>query len=348
MKTLSTLLFLFLLAIATFAQTAPTVRRVNPDPSITGINVYNTLQAAHDAAVGGDILIVEPGTPPLSTSASVGNLNCIKTLTIYGRGYFLDKNASYATLSNASYNCNVGTITINSNNCRLSGLTITGYININGGVNGITITKNNIYGIDVYTSAGNPVSNLTISQNYISNYFYINNTSSDASVSNVTISNNQMNYVHTSQYTSNVIINQNTIGYVSTTYNCLFTNNIFVNPNQSINNGNTINTSYNYNVFTGTFSNTTGVGTNNIVVANLTSQFNSNTNGSADNNYRVQNGSVLLTAGSTGGQVGMFGGSTPYVQYGIPAVPVVTKFFNTGLGNATTPITATVSANSNN
>ena len=57
MKTPLTLLLL-LLATATFAQT---IRRVNADATVTGINVYTTLQAAHDAAIAGDVLIVEPG-----------------------------------------------------------------------------------------------------------------------------------------------------------------------------------------------------------------------------------------------------------------------------------------------
>jgi hypothetical protein len=322
---------------------------------VTGTNVYNTLQAAHNAANSGEILIVEPGNGLVGTAASVGNLNCIKTLSIYGRGYYLDKNPDYASLVNTTYASTTGSITIGANNCKLIGLTIDG-LAVSGGVSGLTVTRNNFLAtsinswINITGGTSAPINNIVITQNYLSgNVIQINGTQTGI-VSNVTISNNYGYYITTNQYTSNIIVNQNTLSAVFTAYNCLFTNNIFTSTNISIGGSGTttVNTSYNYNVFTGTFSIASGVGANNTVVANLSNQFNSNAGGSIDNNFRVQNGSPLLTASSTGGQVGMFGGSTPYVQYGIPAMPAVTKFFNTGLGNATTPITATVSAKSNN
>ena len=51
------LLFLLALSCSTFAQTT---RRVNSDPSITGVNVYNTIQAAVNAANTNDIILIEP------------------------------------------------------------------------------------------------------------------------------------------------------------------------------------------------------------------------------------------------------------------------------------------------
>lgn len=348
MKTISTFLLFLVLVSTAFAQT---VRRVNPDPTVTGTNVYNTLQAAHNAASNGDILIVEPGNGLAGTASNVGDLNCIKTLTIYGRGYYLDKNPDYASLVNTNYASSIGTITIGANNCKLIGLTVNGAIYISGGVSGLTITRNLTRNIFINGATGAQISNILITQNHILIASVGISGNQTGIVSNVTISNNLIEgNVNSNQYTSNIIVNQNTLNSVSQAYNSLFTNNIFNNANQSIGVSGiiTVNTSYNYNVFTGTLSIASGVGANNTVVANLSNQFNSNAGGSADNNYRVQNGSPLLAAGSTGGQVGMFGGSTPYVQYGIPAMPAVTKFFNTGLGNATTAITATVSAKSNN
>jgi hypothetical protein len=46
-----------LLLNTTYAQT---IRRVNNNVGITGVNVYTTAQAAHDAAAANDILIIEP------------------------------------------------------------------------------------------------------------------------------------------------------------------------------------------------------------------------------------------------------------------------------------------------
>jgi hypothetical protein len=43
-----TLIFLLAISCSTFAQT---IRRCNNNPSVTGVNIYTTIQAAHDAAV---------------------------------------------------------------------------------------------------------------------------------------------------------------------------------------------------------------------------------------------------------------------------------------------------------
>jgi hypothetical protein len=77
MKTTS-LICLLAFSFSTFAQT---IRRVNNSPNITGVNIYATLQAAHDAAVNDDIIYVEPSL------ASYANLTCVKRLTIIGNGW---------------------------------------------------------------------------------------------------------------------------------------------------------------------------------------------------------------------------------------------------------------------
>lgn len=56
-KSLSILTLLTFSAFCSFAQT---IRRVTKDINITGVNIYSTVQAAHDAAVAGDIIYLEP------------------------------------------------------------------------------------------------------------------------------------------------------------------------------------------------------------------------------------------------------------------------------------------------
>ena len=56
----------------------------------------------------------------------------------------------------------------------------------------------------------------------------------------------------------------------------------------------------------------------------------------------------LLTKSSSGGEIGIYGGATPFVNNYIPAAPAVTKLRSDGVGNSTTPITLTISAKSNN
>ena len=352
MKTPLTLLLL-LLATATFAQT---IRRVNADATVTGINVYTTLQAAHDAAIAGDVLIVEPG-------ASVGNLTCNKTLTIYGRGYFLDQNSNYVALPNKSLSSTVAFITINAANVKILGVE-GGRFDING-VSGVTISRCNFVSLKINGLSGSPVNYITISQNYItglgSNDFNLYAVAiagaATGLVSNVSVTNNQIigimniNFLSTNSYTSSILFNQNTItgtysGFGNLNpYNTIFMNNIFVSG-QAIPFSNN-NSSYFNNAFPAGSTIDSGMGSNNIIVSNLNSQFITNT-GSIDNNYRIANGSVLKTAGNTSGEVGMFGGATPYVQYGIPAAPAVLKVRSDGVGNSTTPITLTLSAKSNN
>ena len=69
-----------LLCIAAHAQT---IRRVNNNAGVTGVNVYTTAQAAHDAAAANDILMIEPSV------TTYENLILTKPLKIYGNGYFL-------------------------------------------------------------------------------------------------------------------------------------------------------------------------------------------------------------------------------------------------------------------
>lgn len=355
MKTKLTLI-LFALALTTsFAQT---IRRVNADPTVTGTNVYTTIQAAHDAATAGDILIVEPG-------GSVGSLNCIKTLTIYGRGHYLDKNPNYSNLPNRGLSSNIASLSIYATNCKVSGLYI-GSIGIYEGASGSIISRNFIpSGITI--SGGTGINNTTISQNSLMNSA-IRLIAGTGVISNTTISNNLLVCVAftttannlvgdgtTANRFSSTLINQNTManwgGYGSVNAcNALISNNIIYQDNiySAAPNGFIFNSTFSNNVTFGTTTINSGLGANNIVIANSVGQFNSNTGGSDDNNYRVATGSAMKTASSSGGEVGMFGGATPYIQYGIPASPAIIKLLNTGIGNSTTPITATVSATSNN
>ena len=302
MKNLLLLSLLFFSTIA-FAQT---VRRVNADATVTGINVYQSLQAAHDAATTGDVLIVEPG-------GSVGDLTCNKTLTIYGKG------------SGSSV---VGTININANNVKISGCT-GGNVYING-VTGVVISRNNFNYLSIGGLASAPASNITISQNIVSSVDL--NGVSTGLVSNITFSNNFFgNIVGSNSFTSNITVNQNYFsgGYNGQPkpYNCSFTNNKF----QSVLaiDFNTYNSLYFYNAFATGSTVDSGMGSNNIFVTTFSDP-------------------QLLTSSSTGGEIGPYGGATPYVNNLIPATPAVTKLRSDGVGNSTTPITLTISAKSNN
>ena len=203
-------------------------------------------------------------------------------------------------------------------------------------VTNTTISQNTVQAISLVGNPTGYIVNATISNNHVAQSFSF-------SGSTTTVSSN---------YYTSILINQNVIrDLILNAGNAIISNNIFlttlgpvvVNPS-----ANFTNSTYNNNVTFGGSSINAGLGTNNIVISSTVGQFNSNTGGSDDNNYRVATGTAMKTASTSVGEVGMFGGATPYVQYGIPATPSVIKLLNTGIGNSTTPITATVSAKSNN
>jgi hypothetical protein len=83
-KTLQLSVIIMVLANSLLAQT---IRRVNASPGVSGVNIYNSIQAAHDAAVAGDTIYIEP------TGINSGILDCSKRLIIVGNGYFLALNS---------------------------------------------------------------------------------------------------------------------------------------------------------------------------------------------------------------------------------------------------------------
>ena len=63
-------LYAFAILCLCAVANAQTIRRCNNNPGVTGVNMYTTIQAAHDAAVAGDIIYVEP------SNANYGALTC--------------------------------------------------------------------------------------------------------------------------------------------------------------------------------------------------------------------------------------------------------------------------------
>jgi hypothetical protein len=247
-------------------------------------------------------------------------------------------------------------VEIYANNCKLSGLYITGSVNIHGGASGTVISRNWVQGVTITGAAAAPVTNTHITQNYMGNNDINLNAAATGFITSLTISNNQFYRVIFNSsgttvgnnYYSDILVNQNTMNYMYVyAASAVFSNNIFFTPDQASLSSSPYltNTTYNNNVTFGATTIDAGLGANNFVISNVLGQFYPNTQG-ADNDYRVQNGSLMKTSG-TSGMMGMFGGATPYVQFGIPSAPSVTKFFNTGIGNTDTPVTATVSGKSN-
>ncbi len=355
-------LFISLILLLSIASWAQTIRRINNNPGVSGVNVYSTPQAAHDAAVAGDILYLEPSTTLYPI------LTVTKTLKIYGPGFYLDKavngpqNTTSAVIGGINFNNG-------SANSILSGVELNTTINIRD-IN-ITITRcltksitHTYMQVAAVYYKGN---NSTIIGNFVQGTVTGSNSSNPDFQAgyNCLVSNNIIyGYVQTM---TNTLINNNVLPYhiyttnlLSNLFSCVITNNIIdartvvTNPINIINGTSSTGNSASNNIVLGQNA-VLGVGTsgsNNISNANANTTFliaNPWTNYTTiDNDFKLAPGSPAIGVGAGGIDAGAFGGNSPYIPSGMPAIPIITSFTGTAIGNSTTPLSITVGARSNN
>jgi hypothetical protein len=350
MKNIYALSVLLMLTIGSVS--AQTIRRVNNNPGVTGTNIYPGLQEAHDAAVSGDIIYIEP------TATPYGSLVSTKQLKLYGPGYFLDVNQEL--VGSQGKNAPIsGTITLNNGSAgtEMDGINmIAGIITVN--VSNVSIRRSFVGSIIEIKTPSAAVSNITIERNYLGQVS-VNDGGGTFLVSNVLIQNNMgIIYLLGSYYsgfrittgplTSNINIKNNNLWDVYAS-NSLVENNI-ISRNDLPGTFTCTTCTVQNNVAAGTLPGGNG-NQSNVIVEN---EFAYGSNAalpagtSRDEAYQLKSGSTLKTAGSGGTEVGAFGGGAPYIISGIPAIPAISNLYVTPTGNATTPLTVTVSAKSNN
>ncbi|MBS1645087.1 MAG: hypothetical protein JST36_08635 [Bacteroidetes bacterium] len=316
--------------------------------------VSTTLQQAHDNAsvLSGDTIHVE------QSNTSYGNLTMTKKLTIIGVGYFLNMNPK--TQVNTSTTSPVGSITMTNAGCAgstITGLSISGTVNM--GTDRLLVTRNYIatpswsLGIIVGGTGTTAIDSVTITQNYISATYgaAIGEASGTGNITNVYIANNYlysygygsvyiggrasgviknnvMNAAYTQVQNMYVVNNIDMVGVTNYFNNCLIEYNIgkisasFVTPSGS---GNT---------FTS--------GTN---LINSSLGFVSAT--STDSMLMLTPSSPAKGTGKGGDDMGMFGGTMPYVLSGIPTVPNIYALTIGTVPAGATSISVTVSTKSN-
>lgn len=339
-----------------FSVNAQTVRRVNKTPGLNDPAIYASVQAAHDASAAGDIIYVEPTDV---ASGNYGSATLNRQVTIIGTGYDLaltpntsfDKrevNLSTLTFENGSAGSTVMGMTFSSvsirdinctvTRCTMSSISLAQAQVLLGGVysngNNATITNNRIESsISASGVVGGQAINCIITNNVFKSFGI-------SSLSGAVINYNTF-YVQSSPILNNVD-------------GSTFTNNIIDARTQSIgylvidasSNGTTVSNNLCTNVAG------LPVGAGNVNSTNPALVFTVGNPWTAspynDSNLQLPVGSPARTVGAGGTPIGAFAGNNPYVLSGVPNVPVITSFSNTGAGTTATPLSVTISVRSAN
>lgn len=352
------LIFLLALSGSIFGQT---IRRCNNNPGISGVNVYTTIQAAHDASVAGDIVYVEPST------ATYGNLDARKRLTIIGNGYFLDQNTNN---SFDTRNSIIGNLIFNngSANSVLTGIEVQNTLNVND--ISITITRCYIGGVtfglstNLVSGLNSRGNNATITKCVVGSSISGNNSITVSSqygyntlVSNCIIRAGSVNNL-TNSVVSNNIYRRGGGASFSALYGCSVTNNIldargYATVQEFVDgviSGSSVGNTISNNICLAQAATPSGNGNVNFGDENTTFLVVNpwNTATAKDAPFQLAVGSPAIGIGTGATNAGAFGGSNPYILSGMPAYPVITTYLPSGVGNVSTPLQVNVTVRGNN
>jgi hypothetical protein len=357
--------FLILAALLTSTMANAKIWRVNNTPD--GNGDFTTLLAAHDAGSNGDTILVEP------SQTVYAGINMVKRFVILGSGYFLDENfgkqdnpvntkITYLNFNNKGDS--FGEFESSSSGSVVSGVEIHDYVQIF--VGNITVRRCKVYGsinISPMSAFGNfSISGFLISQNFLygniqTNYTYVNLT-----VTNLLVQNNIFAKTTSDSPISfgdgvEAVIENNVFRTTVATTSLTFKNSVF--RNNIITAGTTITLTVNSSTVEKNVANhaftITGTGNtflNNINNATATSIYevdpfavNPTTGFTSDTRWRLKSGSPAIGAGYDGVDCGAFGGTSPYVIAGIPAIPAIYELRTNSVGVESINIKAKVRSN---
>lgn len=298
MKQLCTIAVLVVMAGTLHAK----IWRVNNNPKISAN--YTSLQAAIYKAASGDTIYVEGSSASYTNPNGKGFIYLTKPLVLVGPGYFLSLNDSTLSKKVPAHIYDNISLYPAAKGSVLQGLELEGTVHV--GCSDVMINRNNISGTLFFgyyrdslctTSVNNhssSVSNIIVSQNYISTAMSTYYGTAISSVISNNIINTNINFGNANEF---IIAN-----------NCV-TSSINVHNSTVINNicGNTITT-----------------GQNNTVEANSSSVNESlfYVMGTVpDKKFMLLDNSPARGNASDGGDQGAFGGNNPYVLSGLPPIP---------------------------
>lgn len=337
----------FLIGIC-FSIHSQTIRRVSVNSGASGVNVYQNLQAAHDAASDDDIIYVEP------SNGFYTGFTCNKRLTIIGNGWAdsygnITPNPPTNTLS--SY---IGTVIVNdgSQNSKFLGLT---FHEGNNRVNAPYISFERcrfLYGgwaIEFGSSSGIVFGNNAIFKNCRMSYgFNVPNSTNPLGPGIGCIIRNCISNASLSSGLRNAVITNNICSAIGDPKNSSITNNISTHPSAQAVSDPTNSNSVSNNL--SVYSDGLPVGNGNVNGADLSTIFlSSSPNGNTpDNEYQLAANSPAISIGVGGINAGVFAGNTPYIISGLPPIPIITNFTTSGVGNNSVPLQVRVTVRGNN
>jgi hypothetical protein len=354
-KSIFTILSLFFIAFVTNAQT---IRRVNGDPTITGVNVYNTIQAAVNASNTNDIILIEPAgikNENPNGYAYSGTVVVNKKVHIRGNGRAIYSSAA-EVLPYIPYDDRMVQVDAFTFGAGSSGSSIK-----HCQVPTITIADSRILiencegsnpGIDVYLESIAGVFNadsVIIKKSRVSRVRF-NHPNNATIVTYLKIQNCFLGYlwagsgnlgVPSGAEIQNCFFSSPTFGPWT---NSSIINSILYGPVGTLHSSNTISHCIGLNGGLPLLTNNM----NNVPSINI---FNTSNSQGEINSYptyrKLRTNSVAKAYGINGEDIGEFGGNDPYPLNVGPNTPVCTGFVNTGLGNNSINIQAQVSFKAN-
>jgi len=330
MKKIGTILGCVLLTIPLTGNTYRANNQLTDNPSA---KVYSTIMAALDAAATGDTILVEAS--PLDYAE---NLTITKKLVIKGPGYFLDENPG---ISANKLPATVGGQIVFAEGS--SGSVLMGIVNHNSYVNinasNITLRRCQL----VYTATENVVSNLVISECYLTEGYYPcigSNLVINLVVSNCIIKGNILLLSGCTGHFVNNIFTASSI-YIPTGF--VMKNNILFTTEKTDIYLPALDAAVSYNI---SISDHFGTANNNKSNVSSTALFVGDATESTDGKWKLKAGSPAIVAGEGGVDCGAYGGPNPYILSGLPVGPMIYELNVSSYANTSGKLPMTIKVKS--
>jgi hypothetical protein len=331
---------IFLLLCFGFTAANATSWRVNNNPAIDAD--FATFEAAVAGASAGDTLYME------GSNFTYGAGVLTKTLVIIGPGFYLTENDS-TQVSNLEANFETFVIDSTASGSQVYGCEFDDDVKING--SNVVFARNWVYGessygVGIYVGHANDVINCTIIQNFFNNIkggYY----SYDPVAHNTLIANNIIGGTIKFNALATCVLFNNVVRGDISVYNSIIKNNIqhYAGGNGFMERENNV---FEYNM---TIHPTMPAGTGNQTGVDMSTVFIGWDDPSAfstDGKWQLKEGSPAIGTGENGIDCGAFGGTSPYVLSGLPAVPHIYEAIVPTSGSAASGLPVTIKVKSQN